>query len=59
MRRGSENLKPEVLLSHQGAQMDARRSVREPAFDADVNVLGRTVCPLRKRAEHGRGEVRL
>ena len=25
----------------------------------DVNVLGRTVCPLRKRAEHGRGEGRL
>jgi UDP-glucose 4-epimerase len=30
---------PEVL-SHQAAQMDVRRSVREPDFDADVNVLG-------------------
>lgn len=30
---------PEVLV-HQAAQMDVRRSVREPDFDADVNVLG-------------------
>jgi UDP-glucose 4-epimerase len=30
---------PEVL-SHQAAQMDVRRSVREPDFDAEVNVLG-------------------
>ncbi len=28
------------VLSHQAAQMDVRRSVREPDFDADVNVLG-------------------
>ena len=26
-------------LCHQAAQMDVRRSVREPAFDAEVNVL--------------------
>jgi UDP-glucose 4-epimerase len=31
--------KPDAL-SHQAAQMDVRRSVREPDFDADVNVLG-------------------
>ena len=34
-----EEFRPEVL-SHQAAQMDVRRSVREPDFDADVNVLG-------------------
>jgi UDP-glucose 4-epimerase len=28
------------LLVHQAAQMDVRRSVRDPLFDADVNVLG-------------------
>ncbi len=30
---------PEVLCHH-AAQMDVRRSVREPLFDAEVNVLG-------------------
>ncbi len=30
---------PEAL-SHQAAQMDVRRSVREPDFDAEVNILG-------------------
>lgn len=34
-----EDFRPEVL-SHQAAQMDVRRSVREPDFDAEVNVLG-------------------
>jgi UDP-glucose 4-epimerase len=34
-----EEFGPDVL-SHQAAQMDVRRSVREPDFDADVNVLG-------------------
>ena len=33
------NEQPEVI-SHHAAQMDVRRSVAEPAFDADVNVLG-------------------
>jgi len=33
------NEQPEVL-SHHAAQMDVRRSVADPAFDADVNVLG-------------------
>ena len=33
-----EEFRPEVL-SHQAAQMDVRRSVREPDFDAEVNVL--------------------
>ncbi len=30
---------PEALF-HQAAQMDVRRSVREPVFDAEVNVIG-------------------
>jgi UDP-glucose 4-epimerase len=34
-----EDFEPDAL-SHQAAQMDVRRSVREPDFDADVNVLG-------------------
>jgi UDP-glucose 4-epimerase len=34
-----EDFRPEVV-SHQAAQMDVRRSVREPDFDAEVNVLG-------------------
>ena len=28
------------FVNHHAAQMDVRRSVREPVFDADVNVLG-------------------
>jgi UDP-glucose 4-epimerase len=34
-----EEFQPEAL-SHQAAQMDVRRSVSEPNFDATVNVLG-------------------
>jgi UDP-glucose 4-epimerase len=34
-----QEFQPEAL-SHQAAQMDVRRSVREPDFDADVNILG-------------------
>jgi UDP-glucose 4-epimerase len=34
-----EEFEPQALC-HQAAQMDVRRSVREPDFDADVNVLG-------------------
>src|ERR687893_1826073 len=34
-----EEFIPEALC-HQAAQMDVRRSVREPDFDADVNVIG-------------------
>jgi UDP-glucose 4-epimerase len=32
-------LKPDIV-SHHAAQMDVRRSVADPAFDADVNVVG-------------------
>jgi len=34
-----ERERPDVV-SHHAAQMDVRRSVREPRFDASVNVLG-------------------
>ena len=39
-------------LCHQAAQMDVRRSVREPDFDAEVNILG-TVRLLQNCAEYG------
>jgi UDP-glucose 4-epimerase len=42
--------RPEAL-SHQAAQMDVRRSVHEPDFDADVNVIG-TVRLLQNCVEH-------
>lgn len=47
--------RPEVLC-HLAAQMDVRRSVREPDFDADVNVLG-TVRLLESCVAHGVGKV--
>ena len=43
--------RPEALC-HQAAQMDVRRSVKEPDFDAEVNVLG-TVRLLQNCAESG------
>jgi UDP-glucose 4-epimerase len=42
---------PEAL-AHQAAQMDVRRSVREPDFDADVNIVG-TVRLLQNCVTHG------
>jgi UDP-glucose 4-epimerase len=44
------DFEPEALC-HQAAQMDMRRSVKEPDFDAEVNVLG-TVRLLQNCAEH-------
>lgn len=37
--RAFEDFKPEAL-SHHAAQMDVRRSVHDPEFDADINVVG-------------------
>jgi UDP-glucose 4-epimerase len=45
------DFEPEALC-HQAAQMDVRRSVREPDFDADVNILG-TLRLLKNCTEHG------
>jgi UDP-glucose 4-epimerase len=50
-----EEFRPEALC-HQAAQMDVRRSVREPAFDAEVNVLG-TLGLLENCVRHGVGKV--
>ena len=50
-----EDFEPDALC-HQAAQMDVRRSVREPDFDADVNVLG-TVRLLENCVEHEVGKV--
>ena len=41
-----------LALCHQAAQMDVRRSVREPDFDAEVNILG-TVRLLQTCTEYG------
>ena len=38
-RRLILDVKPQVLV-HQAAQMDVRRSVADPSFDADVNIRG-------------------
>src|ERR671926_866612 len=46
-----EEFKPEAL-SHHAAQMDVRRSVEEPDFDADVNVLG-TIRLLQNCVRYG------
>jgi UDP-glucose 4-epimerase len=50
-----QELRPEVLC-HQAAQMDVRRSVREPDFDAGVNVLG-TIRLLQNCVQYGVGRV--
>ena len=47
--------KPEAVL-HLAAQMDVRRSVADPVFDAQVNVLG-TVNVLEAAARAGVGRV--
>jgi UDP-glucose 4-epimerase len=49
-----ENFEPEALC-HQAAQMDVRRSVREPDFDAEVNALG-TIRLLQACVEYGVGK---
>ena len=50
-----EEFAPEALC-HQAAQMDVRRSVREPDFDAGVNILG-TVRLLENCTRHGVNRV--
>jgi UDP-glucose 4-epimerase len=46
-----QEFRPQTLC-HQAAQMDVRRSVREPDFDADINVLG-TVRLLQNCVRYG------
>jgi UDP-glucose 4-epimerase len=45
-----DEFEPEAL-SHHAAQIDVRRSVREPDFDADVDILG-TLRLLQNRVRH-------
>lgn len=45
--------KPE-LVNHHAAQMDVRRGVREPVFDATVNILG-SLNLLQAAVAHGTG----
>ena len=47
--------RPEVLC-HQAAQMDVRRSVREPDYDADVNIAG-TIRLLQNCVKYGTRRV--
>lgn len=46
-----EKEKPEII-NHHAAQMDVRRSVVDPLFDADVNILG-SINLLDLAREHG------
>ncbi len=50
-----EEFKPQALC-HQAAQMDVRRSVREPDYDAEVNILG-VVRLLENCVRHDVGKV--
>jgi nucleoside-diphosphate-sugar epimerase len=50
-----KEFEPEVL-AHQAAQIDVRRSVRVPDFDADINVIA-TIRLLQNCVEHGVGRV--
>ena len=47
--------RPEVLV-HQAAQLDVRRSVADPAYDADVNIVG-TLRLLQAGVENGLKKV--
>jgi UDP-glucose 4-epimerase len=50
-----EKFRPDALC-HQAAQMDVRRSVRDPDFDAEVNVIG-TIKLLENCIRYGVGRV--
>jgi UDP-glucose 4-epimerase len=50
-----EDFKPTVICHH-AAQMDVRRSVRDPGFDAEVNVVG-TLKLLEQAVKHGTKRV--
>lgn len=40
------------IVNHHAAQMDVRRSVADPSFDADVNIIG-TINLLQNSIKHG------
>jgi UDP-glucose 4-epimerase len=52
---GVENLFEEEkfdVVDHHAAQMDVRKSVADPAFDANINILG-TINLLQSSVKHG------
>jgi UDP-glucose 4-epimerase len=51
MERVFRNERPHVVM-HLAAQMDVRKSVEDPTFDAQVNVLG-TLNVLQQAVKHG------
>jgi UDP-glucose 4-epimerase len=51
LERVFRNERPNVVM-HLAAQMDVRKSVEDPVFDAQVNVLG-TLNILRQTVKHG------
>ena len=55
LRRAFEAARPEVVL-HLAAQVDVRRSIADPSFDAQVNVAG-TVSVLEAAREFGARRV--
>jgi UDP-glucose 4-epimerase len=57
LRRAFEAARPEIVL-HLAAQVDVRRSIADPAFDAQVNVAG-TVSVLEAARESGARRVLL
>src|SRR5262245_24228379 len=55
VRHAFDIFKPEVL-NHHAAQIDVRKSVDNPVFDAEVNVLG-SLNLLQAAVAHGTGKV--
>lgn len=51
LERIFRNERPSVVM-HLAAQMDVRKSVEDPMFDAEVNILG-TLNVLRQSVKHG------
>ncbi len=55
LQRVFRNERPSVVM-HLAAQMDVRRSVKDPVFDAQVNILG-TLNVLEQAFNHGTRKV--
>jgi UDP-glucose 4-epimerase len=55
LQRVFRNERPSVVM-HLAAQMDVRRSVKEPIFDAQVNILG-TLNLLEQAFNHGTRKI--
>jgi UDP-glucose 4-epimerase len=55
LKRVFSEVRPEIV-SHHAAQMDIRRSLREPLFDANINIVG-SLSVLDLSARHGVNKV--